>query len=266
MMVTLKHVLELYLNMCGHVGGVLAPNWYLGNRYVELALVACVFTLVQVVVIRYAGFQARLRRARGNMVVAAYHMLLYWRRPRAIVSGEMGLLWNGLKFFVLLLPSLAIGGLLFAGMWSTLSGRYGHGPLSPKEEAVVRASVSSDSGRTLTDCDVSAGGQDLEVTAKVRIPAVRTVWTRVKPGRAGLFCLDLGRDHPRRLVLNVATRGKPVMLRQTVNGVEVTISYPVRRWWGLKHGWLVYFLAACFVAAPPLGRLLGTRLQSPDSI
>jgi len=249
-----------YIRLCDRTGQWCVPSWYVGNRTIELAVVACVFTLVQLVLIKHVGFQGRLRSIRRSMVASAYGMLLYWRRPRAIVVGELRLVGNSLTFLVFLLPSLVVGGLLFAGMWNTLSERYDRGPLEVGEEAVVRTSVSSDSERALTDCDTSGDARDLEITARVRAPAVRTVWTRVKPKRAGLLRLDVGQDRPVRCLLNVATWEAPVAPRRTTGGVEVNIGYPRRRWWGLRHGWLITFLVACVGAAWPLGRLLKTHL------
>ena len=259
-MEALESLLDGYVRTCDRIGEACGPPWYVGNVYIELILVACLFTLVQLVLIRHVGFPNRLRNVRRSMVAAAYGMLLYRRRPKAIVVGELRLVWNSLKFLVFLLPSLALGGLLFAGLWHTLSGRYGHGPLRIGEEAVVRAEGLSDSARELSDCDVVANGQDLEVTARVRAPAVRTVWTRVRPRRAGLFQVEMGQSGAEPFVLNVAMWESPVAPRQTVDGVAVSISYPTRRWWGSSHGWLVCFLVVCLVAAWPLGRLLGTRL------
>jgi hypothetical protein len=60
--------------------------------------------------------------------------------------------------------------------------------------------------------------------------------------------------------LNVAMPKAPAMARQSIEGGEVEIAYPRRRFLGTQHGWLVYFSGVCVLSSMVIGRWMRVPL------
>lgn len=248
-----------FISFCDRIGQRYAPGRYLFNPWIEMVLVAAVFMLLLLVFTKYAGFCSRLGNARREMLAAAYEILLYRRRPRTVLIGELKLICANLKFLAWLTPSLVFAGVLFAGMYNTLSNRYGYAPAAIGKDIVVKTKHASGEKQELSSCRIDKNKNDLAISARVTVPSVGATWTRVAPLRAGLLALDLGRENA-TAALNVESSHLPAMPRQYDNGLEIWIGYPRRKWWGSAHGWLVYFLVASTAVAVPLARRLKVSL------
>jgi hypothetical protein len=206
--------------------------------------------------LKLTGLGRRLGRVRRRMLAAAYEVLLYRHRPRAVIAAEGRLLASTAKYLLWLAPSLALGGAGFAAMYQTCSDRYGRGPARVGEPLVVRSRPADGSRRDLAECRLFSDDADLPLTAAAQVASLRTVWARFTPKRPGIFALRTGPGSAGRVLVNVESPKAPALRWQYVDGLEVHVQYPLRKWWGLDRGWMVFFLVACAVAAVPLGRWL----------
>lgn len=60
------------LHRCDLLGRRLAPPYYIGADWLELAIIASVFALVLLTFAKLSGLGRRLRQTRRNMLAAAY--------------------------------------------------------------------------------------------------------------------------------------------------------------------------------------------------
>jgi hypothetical protein len=233
-----------------------APGAYLGNIWVELTLVALVYTLLLVLLIRVSRLGPRIQRARRQVVAEAYGLLLYFRSPRTVLRTEARLIGGQLRWLGYWLPALLVGGLLFALLWPALTDRYDYRGAPVGQSIVLRERLTAPEGAALLAAEVHDPAGAVQVTARVRAPVAGTVWSRMTVHRGGLFQLRLGDADLPPVPLNVMAPGRPALPWHYRDGVELHIDYPPRSWWGLPHGWLVYFLSVSTVSAVVLGRRL----------
>ncbi len=253
---SLGTVFDNFVAYCDHVGRSHVPHCYLGNRWMELTIVAAAFMVVMVVFIRYVGFCSQLQAIYRNAVAAIYEMLLYHRSAFVVATAECKLAWNSLKFLLLLSPSLILGGIVFVGMFNTASNRYSYGPIAVGQDVVVRTEPVDGAVGKLADCKIVTDESDLEITAKVRSASRQIIWTRLKPKRAGMLNFKTGPNGSSQVLLNVESFNRPAPAWQYIDGIKVNINYPHLKWRGLRHGWLMYFLLMCAVTGIPLMRWL----------
>jgi hypothetical protein len=252
-----KAVWESFIASCDAIGRTCTPNRYVVSPYVELALVAALFMSAVLLFIRYTGFYHRLRDARRAVLAALYEILLYRRSPRAVLRAELRLLWRNGKALFYLAPSILLGGVLFAAMYNTLSDRFSYRPIEVGQDVVVRAQATK---RGLSKGGLISDPSELEVSAQVKAPAIKTIWMRLKAKRAGILTAKVGEGGDGLFTLNVASMNRPVLPRQCVGGIDFTIHYPRREGWAPAHGWLICFLVMCAVVSIPLTRWLRISL------
>ncbi len=233
-----------------------APATFVGSPWIELAVVALIYTSVLLLFVRVAPLGARLSEARRRLAAAALQILMYYRSPRAVIRGELELIASNLRLLALFVPTLLFGAVVFMFLFPILSNRYDYRPLQANEEVVVRLQPIEPGTEPLADGTSDVDASDLDVVAVVRAGAVGTAWIRVAGKRPGLLDFRLGPLGQRRARLNVEVPSAPAQPWLYVDGVEVHIDYPRRSWRGIEHGWLMYFLFVCFAVVKPLARWL----------
>lgn len=144
----------------------------------------------------------------------------------------------------------------FAVIYKTCSDRYARGPALVGQPLVIRSRPVEGSKRNLAECRIYSEDGDLELTARAEVPFLRTAWTRLAPKRPGILALRTGRSVGGRAYVNVESPNDPALRWQYVDGLEIHVQYPARKWWGLARGWMLYFFVACVLAAMPMGRWL----------
>jgi hypothetical protein len=251
---------DQFLSVSRRVLALLLPQVYVGGWWADMAVVACAYTLLLLAFVRVAGFPARVRRARREMVAHAYGILLYRRSFRMVVRFEARLVWANLKLLAFLAPTLLFGGLLFAGAAETLSDRYAATPLPAGTEFVVRVHSTGDLTRGLAEGDVHADPSGFEQTGRVRSAAHRTVWTRLRALRSGIVPLLTSPDAVAGTTVNIGSNTAPVHRWQYAGGLEIYVNYPAPRGWWAENGWLAPFFVFCAVGSVPAARALRVRL------
>jgi hypothetical protein len=239
------------------------PSRYLLNQWVEVCILACVYTLLLLLFMKVAGFGGRVGTIRRDMLREAYRILLYRRCLRVVLRAEMTLVWSNLKLLFFLLPTLLFGTLVAAGGYDFLAERYACRPVAVGEEFVVRARAVR-RGLELKDCEVQGLPPSVEKTARVRSPDERTVWTRLAAHQPGVFGFGTGGGSGgasgRGATVNVGRPDRPVRRWQYTGGLELYVDYGSAHERGRGHGWVVAFVAVCFASAVPLGRALSVRV------
>jgi len=252
---------NIFTGFCDSLGQTYAPRWYVGTPWIEAALVALLFMLAVLLSVKYLSPHRALRHTRRRMMAAVYEILLYRGSPRKVVAAELKLIVGNLVLLILMTPSLAVAGLLFAAMYGTLAARYGYAPAEIGQDLVVRCQGRPGDDGPVADrrilADEDAG---IEATAYVVADGDGTTWSRLKPHRPGVFGLRLGDEAAERVWLNVASPSRPAMPVHRVGILDVTIGYPPGSWWGKPWGWVVYFSFVCLVLAVPLARMLKVTL------
>ncbi len=228
------------------------PQVYLANRWVELAFAAAFFTLLILLFIKLTRLLPRVRSARQQMIAAAYEIYLYRNRPRMVLRAQWRCIWNNLKLLLYLSPALVFGGVLFALFYGVLSDRYGYGPAGVGANVVIRARAVGE----VPDAPllVEPASDNVLLTGHVHVASIATTWSRLRASSAGIHPLRVGGHEALRL--NVATPGRPAIPRQFARRIDLHVDYPIRKWWGLETGWMLYFLVICLIASIPLGRRL----------
>lgn len=259
------NLIDQFFGTCDRWVHAFAPPRYVGGRWFELAAVAASFTCAILLIMRYSVPRSGVRDARRRMLADTYELLVYWRSPRAVFRAEGKLIYHNLALVVLLLPTLAFGGLLFAAAYRTLDERYAHAPLRPGTVVVVRTRfVGTDSSRWVPrDGDLRPVGTDLRVTGRTRTRERQIVWTRLHCSGPGLTSASTGADGAGRIVLNVGMSDAPVAAWQRAGDLTVYVPYPRERTWGVRGypgmwlGWFFFFSA---LAAVPIARVLRVKL------
>lgn len=242
-----------------------APGAYLGNVWIELTVVAVVYTLLLLLFIRISRLGPHSHRVRRQMAAEAIGLLLYYRSPRAVMRHEARLIRANVRWLAYWLPALIAGGLLFALLWPALTDRYDYLPAPVGQAIVLRARLIApersglDGDLDLDQMDVRGPTGAVQITARVRSAATGTVWTRLVPTQPGLLDLRLGAPGTPPVQLNAMQTGRPALPWHYRDGVELRIDYPRRTWWGLPHGWLVFLLAVCLATTALLARRLNVE-------
>jgi hypothetical protein len=249
-----------FFAVCDRALRAWSPERYLLCPAVELALIATLFMVAVLVFMRHFGLCGMLREARRQMLADVYQLLLYRRCLRLLVRSELRLAWGNIRYLVLLGPTLLFGGVLFGAMYNAMADRYGCMPLRVGQDVVIRSRCLSGTASDLAQADVHADERLLPITAQVHSQAAGTVWTRLRCMRAGVWPVALGPDGGHWASVNVQVFDRPPRPWQYVGDVEVHIAYPRAKWWGMAHGWLIYFLLICLVVARPVLLLTGVRL------
>lgn len=229
---------------------------YILNHWVELFLVATVFTLLIIVFMKYFGFLSRLRTINRRMLANAYEVLLFRRHPWTVILAELKLIWENMKLLAFLTPTLLFSGALFVLMSQNLLQRYTYIPAKVGEHIVIRAELPNNTSDEVSEYKFAGQGDMLEITAQVVSKAARTVWAGLRSSRPGLFHLRREDGSETGVVLNVGILDRPSLARQRVSGMDVEIGYPRRKWWAMKHGWIIWFSIVCLGVSLPLARLL----------
>jgi hypothetical protein len=251
---------DMFLACSRRLLAALLPDDYLIARWVDMAAVACLYTALVLVFFRFAGFPARVRGARREMVAHACGIFLYRRSPGMVARLEARLAWANLKLLFFLLPTLLFGGALFAGAFETLADRSATPALPPGAEFVVRVRPAVDRAVELADLDVRADPSDMLLTGRVRSFTRRTVWTRLRAVRSGVIPLSPGPHGIGRVTVNIASAAAPVRRWQYADGLEVCVNYARPHERSAEYGWLAWFFLFCSVGSVPAAQLLRVRL------
>ena len=227
------------------------PSFYLVNRWVELAVVAVLFTLALLLFTKWTRLLPRVRRARQQMVAAAYEILLYRRSPRMVLRAQCRCIWNNLKLLYYLSPGLLFGALLFALSYNVLSDRYGYAPAPVGSPIVVSARLSA--AQPQERLDVQPQSEQVRVSGHVHVASISTTWTRLQASSAGMYLLRVGNERA-AAKLNVDLPNRAAVPSQCLNKVVLHIGYAPRNWWGMEDGWVIYFLVVCVIAGIPIAR------------
>lgn len=226
----------------------------------ELVILGIALCLIVLAFIKYTGLQSLLRRTRQEILAGLYEMLLYRRRPAYALAAQCKTIWASLKHLFFVLPVLALGVLVFLCLRDGLSNRYGYAPTRVGQDVVIRCRLKPSLKKQMERYDLVCNSHDLITTSVVRVASVRTVWTRLKATKPGLFRLTLGIDSPYQVFLNVARPDLPAIPRQHACGLEAQISYEPRQPWAVSGGYMLQLLLTCMVASVPLRRLLKVSL------
>jgi len=230
------------------------PDRYLLADWFELALIATLFMLLLFLFMRRFGLCSRLRNTRRHMLADVYQLYLYRRSVRLVIRGEFSLICRNLQYILLLTPTLLAGSFLFAILYNPLTDRYASAPLPPNHDFVIRLHALSNEAWNPALAALP-NTTDLFTTARVRAPSIKTIFARLRASRPGLFPLA----HTNATV-NIQSPHRPTRPWQYSQGLEIHIPYPPARWWGLTHGWLLYFLLICLITCFPLARLIKLEL------
>jgi hypothetical protein len=236
-----------------------AGREYLVSRWVELAGVAALFALVLMLCLKIPGLGSGIRPARRRLLGTMAEIVLYRRRPWAVVCAEAKLVRDNLRLLAALWPMVLLGGGMFCLAYAPLRNRYGFGPIAVGSDIVARVRADAAGPLSAGPPKTSPG---LEVAAMVRSPARRTAWYRLaatQDGRAWLEPCGNG-SVPVRIPLSIGASGGIAAPRLRVHGWDVHVWYPRGRTFGTTHGWAVYMFGVMAMAAWPLGRVLGVRL------
>ena len=233
-----------------HASSRAAPDRFLVNRWIELAVVACVFSAIAMAMIKMLGLSARLRHHRHGLLAAAYEMFLYRRSPRAVLHAEARLIWHNVLFILWLAPALVFGGGLFAITYDVMEGRYGRAPISAEKEFVVQTTSLRDD-RGLSEAIINQA--DFVVTADVRVPALGMSWTRLLPARRGILRLNFD---GRAAWINVASPERPTHAAQYPGDIEVRVFYPPRH----PNYWIWGFVILSVALSWPLARIINVEM------
>lgn len=250
------------LETISRVGQTHLPLSYLVNRHVELALVATLFMAVVLLFMKYLGFCTALRHGRREMMACAYRILLYRRQPRLVLRTEARAIWCNGKYLILLLPTMVFASLLYLLMHEPLTNRYAFAP-APLGEPIAIRTTPLDSHRSLNEAMLHSSSASLPITARARIPGGAdggSIWLRLEPTEIGQWPLQLKGRSKAVVQFDAGAGAAPAMPMRVVDGISIHIAYPARLWWGMRRGWLIYFLLFSFLAALPLLPLLRVRL------
>lgn len=256
-------VIELWysiISICDRFGQVWLPSDFIGTACLELALFAISFMLAVLLFIKYFGLSSRLRRYRERLMGLAYQILLYRRRPWLVITSELRLLGANVAYLLALIPTLVFSGILFLLMFNTLDNRYGYAPATLGEPHVIKTSPLINTDIKLSNYILRTDNSDIQITARVHAPGINAIWSRLEASRGDLFRLNIGHMESHNVLLNVDRADAPAMPRQIANEFAIEIAYLPSQWWGMPHGWLMYFLAACLLVSMPIARLLKLRL------
>ncbi len=239
------------ISACDRLGQALPGGAFLLSWWLELALAAGLFALLLVLLARITGLGGKIRIVRRKMIAATEEILLYRRRPLTVIRAELKLVgWNAVLLLILA-PLLVVGGGIFKAAYGSLDNRYGFAPAKAGEALVVRAYCPVGSLAGIEVIEASGAGRSVLVTACVRSAARQTVWSRLRPDRAGLYSIHLPGTTDEAF-LNVGFPDCPAMPQQQAGDVDIRIGYPPRKMFGLRHGWTLVFFVMCIAAAWPM--------------
>lgn len=248
-----------------------AGDWlgahYLIAPWFEMLLLATAFMLGVLGFMRVAGFPGRCRTARRHMVAAACELWLNRSSPGQILKSEIRLILANLRLLVWLTPSIVFGSILFACLYSTLEERFGHAPILPGSEFVVRVEAAAGGAAVVDLPELLVQPELTPVTAQVRPEGAGIEWFRLearKRGQAELTFAPTGEQaqvaSPMHARVNVGMDALPSAPRQRAGDWLVRIDYPASCWFGHTWGWLACFLVLCLATAVPLAKWTGVRL------
>jgi hypothetical protein len=236
---------------------LLAAAWhatrFVVGRWTELTLVALVFGLGAAFLVRFATPRRAMLRFRSGMAASVYRLWVYRRLPSQVIRAEYRLILNNLGLLLCLAPTILVCSIALIVAWDHLDARYGRSPFRAGDEIVLRA-TAQDSALPLRALDVTPVDRRVEVIARVRNEAKRTVWTRLRVTQPGLLPLRAG-GQP--LLLNVAHDAAPTLVSQVGVGSTVTAPYPPRNT-QFPGGWIAYFSLVCLLTPWPVLRLITT--------
>ncbi len=253
--------IDRLIDAVDRLGQAHLPAGFFINRWVELAIVSALLTLLILIFLRFLGFCSRLRAARRTLLGLSHQMLLYRRHPRVVLRTQGKILWGNLWYLVLLIPLGLFSTLLIGLAYPTLQNRYGHGPATVGQDIVVRATASNGAAQDVPTFGLVDKTPGLSIAAQVRVPASGSLWARLLPQKAGEYRVGGELDgQPWRGWLNVGEVGKPSMPYRIAHGIDLYVDYPPGRWWGLTYGWIVFALGWGLLISWPIGRWLRIRL------
>lgn len=235
------------------------PDFYLGNRWLEIGLFAGCFAVLVLLPMRISRLSKAFRTSRRMMMAHAYEILLFRKRPRAVMRAEMALVGRNVQCISLLLPSLLMGGVLWLFLSDMLKNRYAHAPCRIDENIVLRSEPLSEIDSSQQDNELTPDISCFDVTASVRNTKRKTSWLRVRPRHNGVHAITTCSFLPGPN-LNVGVSGSPAQPNQIRNGVHYRVSYPLDTWWGEQSRYLWVFFGASLLLAIPLARVFGIEM------
>lgn len=255
-----KEIITRFQETCGATIQSITPNRYLVNRWVELAVVTGIFTVIVIMIIKNTGFRKHLTSSRRAMVAAAYEILLYRRRPFVVIFAELRLVWHNLRFLLFLLPSLLVTGAVFVMISGFLTNRFNYAPAAAYSDIVISSTPQNQAKLQIEDCIVTTGASGLKPTARVSNPNTSKTWLRLYATKPGVYRLQQGSQKTRGPVVVI---GEPLVAAQSdqfIGGVHHKVFYPTAKWIGIEKGWMFLFLVGSLLLAIPTMRLLKFRM------
>jgi hypothetical protein len=243
------------MDTCAQFVSDMLPAHYIISRWVEIPILAALFTFLCLRVLKLTRLETPCRTARNQMLSAAYAILLYRRSPKSVVRHQLAMILSNVKMLICLAPMLIVCGAVFAVFWRPLSERYQCRPLGVGQEFLVRVTALN-SARPMRDFDLVADAASFDLNGRARVGSQHTSWTRLQPKRAGTFAVAFAGDMPNiDLLLNIAKPEcicRPFKLSREAS---VAVFYPRHPSLGPCEGWLVYFLACTVICWTPLAKI-----------
>jgi hypothetical protein len=237
---------------------------YLGNRWVECALLSALFGLGFAALMRGTGLFRFAERAGRGVLGAAHEVLLFRWRPRAVLRAEGRLLRSLEAVLLALVPVLLVGAPLILGFASLLKERYGHAPARIERSLVVRIEHPRSGAREEAPWPRRIEKlEGLSLTARVEPEWARRSWLRLEPGEPGTYPLAVARKaQPVRL--RAGADAGSVQRWWRVGGSLIFLNYPHRRWESVPGGLLAYAAALALIGAlagHTMASRIGQRLR-----
>jgi hypothetical protein len=201
--------------------------------------VSLIYGLAAAMVFRRFSDEALVHTSVNRMVAHLMEFRLFIDSPAVIVRAQWELLRENLRLLRLVLVPCVIMAALFAVLFPTLDGMYGHAPLNTGQRSVVTARIGDGTLEVPAGIRVETEGvhalRDGEVSWSVRPLGGVDGQLRVRNG---------GRSLTRRVV---AGDGIVYGWQAPFAKPEIEIRYPARTVLGLN--WMVWFFLISSLAA-----------------
>jgi hypothetical protein len=248
------------VEMIQELPGRFAPDRYLINQWVDIAVAATLFTALVLPLLKLGGCWRGVRGARRRMTADLYQLLLYRRSARAVLSAELRLVAHNAMLAAFLAPTAAGAAALYGAVGGALHDRYAYGPVRVGETFVARVVSGAPRNASLPSFGGAPATGKFVVSARVGVPSRRTVWLRAAGREAGVHDFYLPPGGPVVARINVQDPRAPALPQYKSGEFQVVISYPRFRDWTLPGGWRACFLLCSLLAGAVVAPLYGIRL------